>query len=130
MFWNQHELNFSELIDFLPLCSKNWVKKGKENKQIYRPVYIWVGVPPIESCFSIWSGSSGNLVFPYKSTLGPKNLNSAWSIYIEKFQRNLCSSILNIFLIFSIFFLSKLKEKHSFMGGPTPHKIKVSLWLC
>ena len=34
-------------------------------------------------------------VFPYKSTLGPKKLNSTWSIYIEKFWRNLCSSILS-----------------------------------
>ena len=30
-------------------------------------------------------------IFLYKSTLGPKELNSAWSISIEKSQRNLCS---------------------------------------
>ena len=33
MFWNQHELKFSEWIDFLPLRSKNWVKKGKEKQK-------------------------------------------------------------------------------------------------
>ena len=43
------------------------------------------------------SRSPGNLVFPYKSTLGPKKLNSTCSIYIENFWRNLCSSFLKHF---------------------------------
>ena len=41
--------------------------------------------------FFLGLGSSGNMVFPYKSTLGFKNLNSPWSNSPEKSWRNLCS---------------------------------------
>ena len=47
MFWIQHELNFPELIDFLPLRFKTWEKKRKE-KQANSKIFHFFGTPYVQ----------------------------------------------------------------------------------
>ena len=87
---------------------RSWDLFIRKNMVSRRPNGVKMGCgPPILTPL----GPLETIVFPYKSTVGPKKSNSTWSNYMEKFWRNLCSSKFaycykkdKFFAIFSKFF--------------------------